>query len=75
LSQMESQAQQLQMLAEQLELPDRIRGDLYERFMRIDLSEDNWQEQAKYVLQLRDLLKIAAGEVARLLPLDTEGES
>jgi hypothetical protein len=72
---MESQAQQLQMLAEQLELPDRIRGDLYERFMRIDLSEDNWQEQAKYVLQLRDLLKIAAGEVARLLPLDTEGES
>jgi len=63
------------MLAEQLELPDRIRGDLYERFMRIDLSEDNWQEQAKYVLQLRDLLKIAAGEVARLLPLDTEGES
>jgi hypothetical protein len=43
--------------------------------MRIDLSEDNWQEQAKYVLQLRDLLKIAAGEVARLLPLDTEGES
>jgi len=41
--------------------------------MAIDLTADDWDRQAEYVLQLRDLVKISAQEIDRLLPDLTQG--
>lgn len=72
-AELQQHARTLAQSASELGLTDLIRQDLYERFMAIDLTADDWGRQAEYVLQLRDLVKISAQEIDRLLPDLTQG--
>lgn len=72
-AELQQHARTLAQSANELGLTDLIRQDLYERFMAIDLTADDWDRQAEYVLQLRDLVKISAQEIDRLLPDLTQG--